>query len=95
MVPPAPPRFSMTIGCLSAADSGSIAIRPMMSTVEPALNGITTRNGRFGQLSARAGRKSAGSANAAPRRRTSRRVARIEHPPGWAAPRCGGHFYAA
>src|SRR5579859_7127577 len=66
MLPPAPPRFSTTIGWPSAADSGSSTMRPRTSMVEPAPNGTTARIGFVGHCCAAAasGRQAARSAAA-------------------------------
>src|SRR5262245_12641141 len=65
MVPPAPPRFSMTIGWPSCADTGSSTMRPTMSRLLPAENGTMARIGRAGHVCAATGRASMGVADAA------------------------------
>src|ERR1700687_2871952 len=66
MLPPAPPRFSITMVCPSWRDSGSVTMRPRMSMVLPALNGTTARIGLpAGQALALGKRGSAGAARAA------------------------------
>src|SRR5437868_14847647 len=54
MVPPAPTRFSITIGCPSSIARRSNTRRGNTSAALPAPNGITALIGRDGQLSARA-----------------------------------------
>src|SRR6185369_2373765 len=73
MVPPAPPRFSTTIGWPSWLDTGSRTMRPTMSSELPAENGIIARMGLAGQLCARASVGSAGVASADPARCRNRR----------------------
>ncbi len=53
------------MGWPSCAASGSSTMRPTMSTVEPAVNGMTALIGRDGQACARAKRGNAGVASAA------------------------------
>src|SRR4051812_45215175 len=73
MVPPAPPRFSTTIGWPNWLETGSSTMRPTRSSELPAENGIIARMGLAGQLCARASVGSAGVASADPARRRNRR----------------------
>src|SRR6059036_2107232 len=49
MVPPAPGRFSMTIGCPICGESLSVTVRAMMSVPLPGVNGTMIRIGFEGQ----------------------------------------------
>src|SRR5258708_26362103 len=52
IVPPAPPRFSTTMGWPSSAESGSNTARGTRSVALPAANGMNARNGLAGQVCA-------------------------------------------
>src|SRR5207302_10624723 len=54
MVPPAPGRFSMTMGCRSWGESLSVTVRAMMSVPLPGVNGTTILIGFEGQACAHA-----------------------------------------
>src|SRR6266487_4165935 len=54
MVPPAPGRFSITIGCPSWGESLSDTVRAMMSVPLPGVNGTMTLIGFAGQACAHA-----------------------------------------
>src|SRR5262245_64322303 len=79
IVPPAPPRFSMTIGCPSWLANGSSTMRPTMSRLEPAENGTMARIGRAGQTCARATCGNAGAARVAPASCRNRRRVVARH----------------
>jgi len=55
VVPPAPGRLSMTIGCPICADTCSSTMRPTMSLAFPALKGTMAVMVRTGKACARAG----------------------------------------
>jgi len=52
IVPPAPMRFSMTIGWPSCFCTSAKTVRGMMSVALPGVNGTIARIGRVGQSSA-------------------------------------------
>src|SRR5207245_5714709 len=54
MVPPAPGRFSMTMGCPSWGESLSVTVRAMMSVPLPGVNGTMILIGFAGQACAHA-----------------------------------------
>src|SRR5512135_99535 len=54
MLPPAPARFSTTIGCFQRSVSFCPTVRAMVSTAPPAVNGTTTRTGLTGKFCAAA-----------------------------------------
>src|SRR5215470_7333016 len=54
IVPPAPPRFSTTMGWPSSAASGSNTVRGTRSVALPAAKGMKARNGLVGQVCAAA-----------------------------------------
>src|SRR5712691_5010444 len=54
MVPPAPGRFSMTMGCPSWGESLSVTVRAMMSVPLPGVNGTTILIGFAGHACAHA-----------------------------------------
>src|SRR5262245_50129838 len=74
MVPPAPPRFSTTIGWPSSTASGSNTVRGMTSVALPALNGMKALIGFAGQVCATAAPLSPASRTAPPRRQICARV---------------------
>ena len=79
------PRWSVRAG----SHSGSSTIRPTMSTVLPAVNGMIARIGFAGQACADASRGSAGSANAAAAEfRNRRRVVMMDPSPVRTRRRC-------
>src|SRR5258707_1543338 len=65
MVPPAPGRFSMTMGCPSWGESLSVTVRAMMSVPLPGVNGTMILIGFEGQACACAPTCRAQSASAA------------------------------
>jgi hypothetical protein len=64
IVPPAPTRFSTTIGCPSCIDNSSSTIRCTMSVELPAPTGTIARSGLVGHVCAAPSKTNDDSANA-------------------------------